>query len=274
LQGQVMGQVGRLQDQDSVYVSGHDGHAMIDRASTLMKATRLFRPKGYTGVPTSDVDMLPLMPGQKADEALSRSLVDKFRLVAQAVQGSTKKASSLVPKPGESLKPYQIYALYAEKKSNSLRYDPGFLKLLDHLGVKMNGEKKRQLFVRYSGEDALMSYKEFESCYEAIQDLIVEHTMKLRGITKGRLIFLLTYAIFLLLLIFVFIFVGVAAFTGAGTLGAIVNSLLAAGSGIALNLKGKKEEENEEAQKETVKIGDKEYSSDGTETGGTSNESK
>lgn len=55
--------------------------------------------------------------------------------------------------------------------------------------------------------------------------------MKSNGFTKGNLILMLAYAVFLLMLIFIFIFVGVAAFTGAGTLGAIINSLLAAGSG-------------------------------------------
>lgn len=204
-----------------------------------------------------------------------QSLMDRFRTATQVARGVAQKASSLAqPRAGEHLKPYQIFALYAEKKSNSLKYEPGFIKLLDHLGVKMNGEKRRQLFVRYSGEDARMSYKEFETCYEAIQDLIVDHTMKLRGITKGRLIALLIYAILVLLLIFIFIFVGVAAFTGAGTLGAIVNSLLAAGSGIALNLKGKKDNEKEEGKKETVKIGDKEYSGDGTEASTSSDDSK
>lgn len=58
-------------------------------------------------------------------------------------------------------------------------------------------------------------------------------TLADNGMTRGRFIFMLCYAVFVLLLIFVFIFVGVAAFTGAGTLGAIVNSLLAAGSGEA-----------------------------------------
>lgn len=60
---------------------------------------------------------------------------------------------------------------------------------------------------------------------------IVDQTMKTNGFTKGNLILMLCYAVFLLMLIFIFIFVGVAAFTGAGTLGAIINSLLAAGSG-------------------------------------------
>ena len=55
--------------------------------------------------------------------------------------------------------------------------------------------------------------------YQSIQEQLVEKTMRDYGFTKGRLIILLLYSIFVLILIFVFIFVGVAAFTGAGTVG-------------------------------------------------------
>jgi hypothetical protein len=51
------------------------------------------------------------------------------------------------------------------------------------------------------------------------QEQIVEKTLLDYGFTKGRIIILLLYAVSVLILIFVFIFVGVAAFTGAGTLG-------------------------------------------------------
>ena len=63
--------------------------------------------------------------------------------------------------------------------------------------------------------------------------------------TKGRVYFLLVYSIVVLLLIFVFIFLGVSAFTGAGALNAVVNSALAGGAGIAMNLKGKEEGKEE-----------------------------
>ncbi len=118
--------------------------------------------------------------------------------------------------------------------------------------------------------------------------MIVKKTMKDYGFTRVHIIFMLIYAIFVLILIFIFIFVGVAAFTGQGTLGAIVNSILAAGSGeqvicalrlpekpashgncnpglfnfflnfsegIALNLR----ENDKEEVPVTVKIGDEEY---------------
>eukprot|EP00955_Chlamydomonas_euryale_P067976 359985-Chlamydomonas_euryale.AAC.4 len=103
-----------------------------------------------------------------------------------------------------------------------------------------------------------MGYGQFEQAYDLIQDQLVKQTMVKNGFTKANLIFLLLYAIFLLMLIFVFIFVGIAAFTGGGTLGAIINSLLAAGSGIALNLK-KEDKEKEAETSVAVKIGDEEY---------------
>lgn len=72
----------------------------------------------------------------------------------------------------------------------------------------------------------VISYAEFEACYGLIQDMLVERSLLAAGMTRGRMVALLLYAVLLLLLIFVFIFVGVAAFTGAGTLGAVVNSAL------------------------------------------------
>lgn len=72
--------------------------------------------------------------------------------------------------------------------------------------------------------------------------------MAKKGITMGRLICLLIYAVIILLLIFVFIFLGVAAFTGANTMGAIVNSCMTAGAGIAMNLGGENGEGEEEEE--------------------------
>lgn len=66
----------------------------------------------------------------------------------------------------------------------------------------------------------------------------MERHMAKAGVTMGRLLFLLAYAIVVLLLIFVFIFLGVAAFTGANTMGAVVNSCMTAGAGLAMNLGG------------------------------------
>jgi Na+-driven multidrug efflux pump len=54
----------------------------------------------------------------------------------------------------------------------------------------------------------------------------VEQTLKEAGMTKQKMYLMLAYAIILLLLMFVFIFVGVRAFTGTGTVGAIINSIL------------------------------------------------
>jgi uncharacterized membrane protein YqiK len=70
--------------------------------------------------------------------------------------------------------------------------------------------------------------------------MIVERHLLQAGVTRGRLLMLLAYAVVILALIFVFIFVGVAAFTGAGTLGAVVSSMMTAGAGVAMNLKGDK----------------------------------
>ena len=49
------------------------------------------------------------------------------------------------------------------------------------------------------------------------------------------------------------------AVTGAGTVGAVINSLLAAGSGVALNVKGGGDKQEEEKKPVPVKIGDATY---------------
>ncbi len=124
------------------------------------------------------------------------------------------------------------------------------------LRLTNSDDKRRELFAQHCGHNNVIGYKEFEAVYATIQvcflgsssadscllgvafdsspwpqNQIVERTLLDYGFTKGRIILLLSYAVFLLILIFIFIFVGVAAFTGQGTLGAIVNSLLAAGAG-------------------------------------------
>jgi uncharacterized membrane protein YqiK len=83
--------------------------------------------------------------------------------------------------------------------------------------------------------------------FELLKAQIVERHMAKAGVTMGRLVSLLVYAVVILLLVFVFIFLGVAAFTGANSMGAVVNSCMTAGAGIAMNLGGGDEEE-EEAQ--------------------------
>ncbi|GAX81306.1 hypothetical protein CEUSTIGMA_g8737.t1 [Chlamydomonas eustigma] len=160
----------------------------------------------------------------------------------------------------QALKPYQIYNLYSDD-NDGLKY-AGFVRLLDHLEIKINYDKRRELFARFCGKDDTLGYKEFEMVYATIQAQIIMNTLKEYGFTTGRLIILLCYAVTVLILIFVFIFVGVAAFTGAGTLGAVVNSLLAAGAGIGMNLK--ETNKTEDTSQVTVKIGDEEHTGGGT----------
>lgn len=90
--------------------------------------------------------------------------------------------------------------------------------------------------------------------FDLLKQQIVERHMTKKGITIGRLVCLLAYAVVILLLIFVFIFLGVAAFTGANTMGAVVNSCMTAGAGLAMNLKGGNDDEDEE--KEDVDLSD------------------
>lgn len=59
-----------------------------------------------------------------------------------------------------------------------------------------------------------------------LQKLMVKQTLAKCSMTTTNLYLLLGYAILLLLLLFVFIFVGVTAFTGTGTVGAVINSIL------------------------------------------------
>lgn len=87
-------------------------------------------------------------------------------------------------------------------------------------------------------DDKTIGYDEFQKAFPLIQKVAVAEYMEKMGMTKGRVIFLLCYAIVILLLIFVFIFLGVGAFTGASTLSAVVNSALTGGSGIAMNMGG------------------------------------
>lgn len=56
--------------------------------------------------------------------------------------------------------------------------------------------------------------------------MLVKQTLETAGMTKQRMYLMLVYAIILLLLMFIFIFVGVTAFTGTGTVGAVINSIL------------------------------------------------
>ena len=108
-------------------------------------------------------------------------------------------------------------------------------------------DKRRLLFARvdHSG-DGRIGYREFEGAFHLLQDMIVERHLLQAGVTRGRLLLLLLYAIVVLALVFVFIFVGVAAFTGAGTVGAVVSSMMTAGAGIAMNLKKEKAEGQDE----------------------------
>ena len=63
-----------------------------------------------------------------------------------------------------------------------------------------------------------------------VQEAVVEQQMRESGMTQGRLVMLFIYAVTVLLMVFAFIFIGVNAFLGAGTFGAIVNSILTAGA--------------------------------------------
>lgn len=66
------------------------------------------------------------------------------------------------------MNPYEIFKLYA-KDNDSLDYN-GFGRLLDHLEIKLIGDKRRELFVRFTSKDRLtMGYKEFEACYAIIK---------------------------------------------------------------------------------------------------------
>lgn len=90
--------------------------------------------------------------------------------------------------------------------------------------------------------------------FELLREQVVARHMAKKGITMGRLVFLLIYAVVVLLLIFMFILLGISAFTGANTMGAVVNSCMTAGAGIAMNLGGN--EEKEEEDDEDVDISD------------------
>ncbi|GFH32319.1 uncharacterized protein HaLaN_31521, partial [Haematococcus lacustris] len=176
--------------------------------------------------------------------------------------GPQAKAAEPPGNKGKKLSAYQIYALYADEAGEGLDY-ASFCALLDHLEIQLVGDQRRELFTKFdTSGDRKIGFKEFEACYGQIQDMVVKQSLKGAGMTRVRLLLLLLYAIIILLLVFVFIFVGVAAFTGAGTVGAVVNSLLAAGSGLAMNLKKSDEASGKTV---TVKVGDKTYSDKGAD---------
>jgi hypothetical protein len=113
-----------------------------------------------------------------------------------------------------------------------------FCQVLDHFDIPLVEVKRRLLFARVDRSgDGRIGYREFEDAFHLLQDMIVERHLEQAGFTRARLLLLLMYSIVVLGLIFVFIFVGVAAFTGVGTIGAVVSSLMTAGAGIAMNLK-------------------------------------
>ena len=162
-----------------------------------------------------------------------------------------------LPKPAfnkETLKnvePYTIFKNYAGEDEELDLED--FENLLASLEVKMIPEKRKALFVQVDvSGDGIVNYQEFEQAWVILQDQIVQEQMQESGMTKSKIMVLFTYAITLLLLVFMFIFVGVAAFVKGGAFGAVVNSMMTAGAGGAMN--SGEDEEDEELDEEGVGI--------------------
>eukprot|EP00798_Chlamydomonas_sp_ICE-L_P022354 gene22354-29449_t len=213
--------------------------------------------RGFNLMPTVNPNAGHLPPGAEAGAAPAAAS-------AGGAAGKENVGPNGEPVP---LNPFQIFKLYAKDESGLGYVD--FCQLLDHLEIKLVGDKRREMFANYTSKTRKkMGYKEFEACYKKIQKSLVMQSLIEAGVTKGRMIAIVIWAVFVLILIFIFIFVGVAAFTGAGTVGAVINSLLAAGSGIALNLKGGDEAKTEQQQPVVVKVGDEQFlqASDGTLT--------
>ena len=74
-----------------------------------------------------------------------------------------------------------------------------------------------------------------------MDDRIKLRVQQMFGVTGAQLIAVLVSSALILLGIFAFIFVGISAFRGAGSFMAIVNSVVVAFSGFAVNSKGKKD---------------------------------
>ena len=162
-----------------------------------------------------------------------------------------------LPKPAfnkETLKnvePYTIFKNYAGEDEELDLED--FENLLASLEVNMIPEKRKALFVQVDvSGDGIVNYQEFEQAWVLLQDQIVEEQMQESGMTKSKIMVLFTYAITLLLLVFMFIFVGVAAFVKGGAFGAVVNSMMTAGAGGAMN--SGEDEEDEELDEEGIDI--------------------
>lgn len=100
--------------------------------------------------------------------------------------------------------------------------------------------------------DKRIDFSEFQKAFGLIKKQAVQSFMVKMGMTKGRIAFLLVYAVIVLLLVFIFIFLGVGAFTGASTISALVNSALTGGAGIAMNLKGDEEKKKPEIDAEDI----------------------
>lgn len=98
-----------------------------------------------------------------------------------------------------------------------------------------------------------MNYQEFELAWDILQGQIVDEQMQEAGMTKSKIMVLFTYAITLLILVFMFIFVGVAAFVKGGAFDSVVNSMMTAGAGGAMN-SGEDEEEELDAEELDVDV--------------------
>ena len=154
-----------------------------------------------------------------------------------------------LPKPlfnKETLKnvePYTIFKNFAGEDEELALEE--FEALLASLEVKLIPEKRKALFVQIDvSGDGVVNYQEFEQAWGILQEQIVDEQMQEAGMTKSKIMVLFTYAITLLILVFMFIFVGVAAFVKGGAFGSVVNSMMTAGAGGAMN-SGEEEEEEE-----------------------------
>uniref|UniRef100_A0A7S3QJV5 EF-hand domain-containing protein n=1 Tax=Dunaliella tertiolecta TaxID=3047 RepID=A0A7S3QJV5_DUNTE len=174
------------------------------------------------------------------------------------LQGAANKLA-LAANPNIGMSPHKIFMVYYDPDIDGLDFD-GFSQLLDHLEVDINEAKKAELFARFDPDNSkVITFVEFEAAYGHLQKILVTQTLKEAGMTKQRMYLMLAYAIMLLLLMFVFIFVGVTAFTGTGTVGAVINSILTAASGLAMNLK---KADTGDKKGVVVKIGEEEFKSD------------
>lgn len=143
----------------------------------------------------------------------------------------------------KNVEPYTIFKNFAGE-DEELNLEE-FEALLASLEVKLIPEKRKALFVQIdTSGDGVVNYQEFELAWDILQGQIVDEQMQEAGMTKSKIMVLFTYAITLLILVFMFIFVGVAAFVKGGAFGSVVNSMMTAGAGGAMN-SGEDEEEEE-----------------------------